>query len=235
MKNIPRHVAIIMDGNGRWAKSKHLPVLEGHRKGAEALRQAAYYAKDKGISYLTVYAFSTENWRRSKIEVTGLINLIRFNIKQHLQELIDKDIKIKIIGDLLSFPEDVRLLINDAVAKTACNTSLTLSIALNYGGRQEIIRSAQCLAKDVQEGRIAPQDIKEENIEEYLYTKGTPDPDLLIRTSGEERISNFLLWQSAYSEFYFPSVYWPDFGEKEFDEALKIYSSRQRRFGARPA
>lgn len=235
MRNIPRHVAIIMDGNGRWAKSRHLPVLEGHRKGAEALRQVTYYAKNKGISYLTVYAFSTENWRRSKLEVTGLLNLIRFNIKQHLQELIDEKIKIQTIGDLTGFPEDVRTLIEDAVIKTAHNTSFTLVIALNYGGRHEITRSMQYIAKEIKEGSLDPQDIKEENIENYLYTKGIPDPDLLIRTSGEKRLSNFLLWQCAYSEFYFPSVYWPDFGEKEFDKALEAYSNRQRRFGARPA
>lgn len=234
MENLPHHVAIIMDGNGRWAKARHLPVLEGHRKGAEALRRIVRYAKEKNISYLTAYSFSTENWRRSKIEIEGLMNLIRFNLEKHLRELVEENIKIRVIGDLSAFPKDVQMLITKAVEKTSRNTQMMLILALNYGSRSEITRAVQALIKESRTSKINPEIITEKTIEEHLYTKDIPDPDLLIRTSGEMRISNFLLWQCAYSEFLFPSTLWPDFGEKEFEEALEVYASRQRRFGARP-
>ncbi|PZN55410.1 MAG: isoprenyl transferase [Proteobacteria bacterium] len=227
----PAHVAIIMDGNGRWAKARGLPRIAGHRAGVEALRRTVRAAPDLGISYLTVYAFSSENWSRPKSEVSDLMGLLKHFIRRDLAELHQNRVKVVVIGDKTSLEPDIRGLLEEAEALTTRNDALTLVIAFNYGGRDEIARAAQKLAQRAMRGEIGPEDINVDVFASSLDTAGIPDPELVIRTSGELRLSNFLLWQAAYSELVFQPCYWPDFGPEQLAEALHIFNQRERRFG----
>jgi undecaprenyl diphosphate synthase len=228
---VPEHVAIIMDGNGRWAKQRGLPRTMGHRKGVEAVRETVRAAGAAGIKYLTLFAFSSENWRRPEAEVSDLLGLLKAFIRRDLAELHRQNVRIKVIGDRDSLRSDILSLLLEAEETTRDNTSLTLVIAFNYGSRDEIARAVVSLAKDVEAGRLRAQDITPALINARLDTAGIPDPDLIIRTSGEERLSNFLLWQAAYSEFIFLPEYWPDFSPEIFRSALETFASRDRRFG----
>ena len=228
---LPRHVAIIMDGNGRWARRRLLPRIEGHRQGAKSVRRAIEFCGDTGIKILTLYAFSTENWQRPKREVSGLMRLLSEFIDSELDELHENDVKLSTIGDLDRIPAAMEAKIKAAKSRTADNKSLILNIALSYGGRQDIVRAAKGLARALKSGTVDEDSVTEEVFGRYLYTAGLPDPDLLIRTGGELRISNFLLWQTAYTELYFTPVLWPDFGKEDFLRAIEEYRSRQRRFG----
>ncbi|MBY3249966.1 isoprenyl transferase [Rhizobium laguerreae] len=228
---VPEHVAIIMDGNGRWAKQRGLPRTMGHRKGVEAVRETVRAAGAAGIKYLTLFAFSSENWRRPEAEVSDLLGLLKAFIRRDLAELHRQNVRIKVIGDRHSLRSDILGLLLEAEETTKDNTSLTLVIAFNYGSRDEIARAVVSLARDVEAGRLRAQDITPALINARLDTAGIPDPDLIIRTSGEERLSNFLLWQAAYSEFIFIPEYWPDFSPEIFRSALETFASRDRRFG----
>ncbi|MCJ9691533.1 isoprenyl transferase [Rhizobium leguminosarum] len=228
---VPEHVAIIMDGNGRWAKQRGLPRTMGHRKGVEAVRETVRAAGAAGIKYLTLFAFSSENWRRPEAEVSDLLGLLKAFIRRDLAELHRQNVRIKVIGDRHSLRSDILGLLLEAEETTKDNTSLTLVIAFNYGSRDEIARAVVSLARDVEDGRLRAQDITPALINARLDTAGIPDPDLIIRTSGEERLSNFLLWQAAYSEFIFLPEYWPDFSPEIFRSALETFASRDRRFG----
>lgn len=232
----PTHVAIIMDGNGRWATQRGLPRIEGHRQGAEALRRTVEAAVDLGVKQLTVFAFSTENWRRSKDEVSGLFSLIRLYIKRELKDLIKNGVCFKIIGDYKAFPEDVVALLDDACEKTKAFTRVTLCMALNYGGRQDIVSAARKIAFKVQSGAMQIADISTEVIDDHLSTSSLElrDPDLLIRTSGECRVSNFLLWQMSYAEMVFQDVFWPDYNKEHLSKAIEQFQIRDRRYGAAP-
>ena len=232
-KRLPKHVAIIMDGNGRWAKRHRLAVSKGHRQGTENLREIIRHTDDLGIHSLSLYAFSTENWSRPKEEVDALMQLILDFFASEIDELDAKNVHILILGDKSRLPEKQRLTLVEAEERTSGNTGLHLNIAINYGGRDEIARAARILASEAANGRLDPSTITENTIAEHLYTHGQPDVDLLIRTSGEMRLSNFLLFQCAYAEFIFPKVLWPDFSVKAYDEALSDFGGRQRRFGAR--
>lgn len=232
-KRLPRHVAVIMDGNGRWAKKHKLNVAMGHRQGTETLREIIRHTDDLGIEALSIYAFSTENWSRSKEEVAALMQLILDFFASEIDELDAKNVRILILGDKADLPEKQREVLIQAEERTAGNTGLKLNIALNYGGRAELARAARELALLVQAGQIVPGDITEKTLADHLYTHGQPDVDLLIRTSGEMRLSNFLLYQCAYAEFLFPTVLWPDFSVQDYDEALLAYGGRERRFGGR--
>lgn len=231
MKRIPQHIAIIMDGNGRWAKKRFLPRLAGHKAGSETLREVIATCGDLGVRHLTVYAFSTENWGRPEEEISGLFNLLRGYLDTELENLNKEGICVNTIGDMTKMPEDLRNKIHAAKEKTKENTTLQLNIALNYGGRDEIVKAVQRIASDVKEGTLEIDGINESVVEDHLFTRGIPDPDLLIRTSGELRLSNYLLWQLAYSEFYFTDVFWPDFKKPQLIEAIKVYQDRKRRFG----
>jgi undecaprenyl diphosphate synthase len=228
---MPEHVAIIMDGNGRWAKQRGLPRAMGHRKGVEAVRATVRAAGDAGIKYLTLFAFSSENWRRPEAEVSDLMGLLKAFIRRDLAELHSENVRIRIIGDRHTLRSDILDLLLEAEETTSNNTALTLVIAFNYGSRDEMARAMVSLAKDVEAGRLRTQDITPALINARLDTAGIPDPDLIIRTSGEERLSNFLLWQAAYSELIFVPEYWPDFGRELFYSALEKYAARDRRFG----
>ncbi|HEX8048207.1 isoprenyl transferase [Rhizobium sp.] len=228
---IPEHVAIIMDGNGRWANARGLPRTMGHRKGVEAVRETVRAAGDIGVKYLTLFAFSSENWRRPETEVSDLLGLLKAFIRRDLAELHRQNVRIRVIGDRNNLRGDILPLLIEAEETTRNNTALTLVIAFNYGSRDEISRALVSLAKDVEAGRLRPQDISPELVGARLDTAGIPDPDLIIRTSGEERLSNFLLWQAAYSEFMFMPEYWPDFSRDLFFSALEKYAARDRRFG----
>ena len=228
---IPQHVAIIMDGNGRWAKQRGLPRTIGHNKGVEAVREAVKTAGEAGVKYLTLFAFSSENWSRPESEIEDLLGLLRRFIRRDLADLHRENIRIRIIGERENLRSDILPLLLEAEETTRGNTAMTLVIAFNYGSRDEIARAAVKLAKDVEAGLIKPEDISADAINSRLDTAGIPDPDLIIRTSGEERLSNFLLWQAAYSEFVFLPGYWPDFGRQQFEEALRIFAARDRRFG----
>ena len=230
---IPRHVAIIMDGNGRWAEQRGLPRAAGHRAGAEAVRRALQAAADQGVEVLTVYAFSSENWRRSDEEISDLTALMRFYLERELKTLEKERVRLKLIGDYAAFGPELVDRLERAVERTESNTRLTLVIALNYGSRAEIAASARQLASKVGAGELEPQSIDEAAIAGGLQTAGLPDLDLLIRTSGEVRLSNFLLWQAAYAELLFLDLLWPDFDEVVFADALKTYAARERRFGGR--
>lgn len=232
-KILPTHIAIIMDGNRRWAKERGLNVSEGHKKGAETLENIANYCNNIGIKYLTVYAFSTENWKRSKEEVGALMNLLKFYLDKFSKRADTQNIKIKVLGDIEVLEDSLQKSINKAIERTKNNTGLTLNIALNYGGRAEITMAMKKIAQEVKEGILNPEDINETTIGQNLYTAGQPDPDLLIRTSGEIRTSNFLPWQIVYSEFCFKEKYWPDFGNEDIDEAIQIYQKRNRKFGGK--
>ena len=225
MKNLPRHVAIIMDGNGRWAKKRFLPRKLGHKAGAEAVRRAVEYAVEVGLECLTLYAFSSENWKRPKDEIDALMRLLLDFLHKELSNLLDKNIILKIIGDLSDFPEDLQKELADAQNQTHKNNGMTLCIALGYGGQDEILMAVN---NQIDAG---VKKITKESLESGLYTSELPPLDLLIRTSGEQRVSNFLLWQVAYSEFWFTSVLWPDFDKKEFEKALVDFGKRQRRYG----
>ena len=228
---VPSHVAIIMDGNGRWAKSRGLPRTMGHKAGVNALREAVRNAADFGISYLTLYAFSSENWSRPASEVSDLMGLLKLFIRRDLAELHHANVRVRIIGERDGLPADIRRLLDDSEKLTRGNTKLTLVIAFNYGSRDEIVRAAKKLCLDVQSGRIQAEAIDAGAFAECLDTAGMPDPELLIRTSGEMRLSNFLLWQTAYTEFVFLPCLWPDFDRMQFADAIEIFAKRQRRFG----
>lgn len=229
---VPGHVAIIMDGNGRWAKARGLPRAAGHERGVEALRRTVDAAGRMGIKYLTVFSFSTENWQRPATEVTALFSLLRAYVKRDLSRLKKEGVRIRIIGSKEGLPQDIAELIVRAEAETIENDRAYLTIAFNYGGREEIVRAAQMLAREVVAGRLAPEDIDEARFESVLDTHGLPEPDLLIRTSGESRISNFLLWQMAYSEIAILNVLWPDFDVPDLRKVIEDYATRDRRFGA---
>ena len=228
---MPAHVAIIMDGNGRWATSRGLSRYHGHKKGAEAVRNCVDNAKEAGVKYLTLFAFSSENWKRPQDEVSGLISLLRYYMKRETSEMQKSGIRLRVIGDLTRFDADIRDMISQAENVTAENNDLVLVIALNYGGRMDITHAAQKLAKEVLNGVLNPDLITEDTLGQNLMTADFPDPDLVIRTSEETRLSNFLMWQLSYTEIYFTSVLWPDFSKEDLTEALKFYQKRDRRFG----
>lgn len=232
-EQLPRHVAIIMDGNGRWAKQHSLAVALGHRKGVETLREIVRYASDVGIELLSLYAFSTENWRRSKPEVAALMALILEFFRSEIDELHANRVRIRILGDTDALPGLQRDAVHAAEQKTKDNDGLQLNIALNYGSRDEILRAVRALAQQVKNGNLQPEQIDAARFEALLYTAGQPDVDLLIRTSGEYRLSNFLLYQNAYAEFMFPEVLWPDFTVQHFAQALADFGKRDRRYGGR--
>lgn len=227
----PAHIAIIMDGNGRWAKARGLPRLAGHRAGVEALRKTVRAVSDAGVSWLTVYAFSSENWNRPITEVSDLMGLLKIYIRRDLADLHRSGVRIHVIGDREGLAPDIRGLLAEAETLTAANRTLNLVIAFNYGGRNEIARAARRLAQAVQAGAVEASSITETVLARYLDTADMPDPDLVIRTSGEVRMSNFLPWQAAYSELVFLPCYWPDFSAAELGEALRLYAARERRFG----
>lgn len=231
MSNIPKHIAIIMDGNGRWAKERNMPRTYGHKAGVETIREIVKECSNLGVEYLTLYAFSTENWARPKEEVDTLMKLLVQYLRNEFEELNKNNVIINSIGDISKLPKVCYEELNKAYDKTKNNTGLTLNLALNYGGRVEIVNSVKEIAKLVQENKIKVDDIDEKMIEKYLYTAGMPDPDIIIRPSGEQRLSNFLLWQCAYSEFWYSDVKWPDFTKENLIEAIFDYQNRDRRFG----
>ena len=229
---IPRHVAIIMDGNGRWAKARGLPRTVGHREGAEALRRVVRAAAEFGVGYLTVFGFSSENWKRPPEEVTDLMGLLRLYLRKEIAEIDENGVRLRVIGDRDRLSEDIIQLIEDAERRTAGNTRLNLTVALSYGGRAEIVRAARQLANAVRAGSLDPDDIDEAALQRHLFTADIPDPDLVIRTSGEKRISNFLLWQCAYAEYVFMDKLWPDFAGEDLKMAIAEFGGRKRRYGA---
>lgn len=228
---IPRHVAIILDGNGRWAQARNLPRKMGHVEGCKVVEQTVEDAARLGIDYLTVYAFSTENWKRSEEEVSALMQLFRYYMKRLLKVATANNVRVKMIGDRTRFDDDIIEGINRLEQDTKDNTGLTFVIAVNYGARDEMRRAMTKMAQDVAEGKLQPEEISEPVISGYLDTRNMPDPDLLIRTSGELRLSNFLLWQLAYTELYVTDIYWPDFNKEELIRAIESYNKRERRFG----
>lgn len=228
---LPRHIAIIMDGNGRWAEKRFMPRLVGHKAGVEALRAVISRCSALGIEVLTLYAFSTENWKRPAEEVSGLMDLLVHFLQKEIAELHQNQVRIRCIGEMSVLPPRAREEVAKAERLTAANSGLTVNIALNYGGRDELLKAAKALAAAAASGEIQADQIRPEDFEKHLYTAGQPDPDLIIRTSGEQRISNFLLWQLAYAELYFTEVLWPDFDDKALNQALETYAKRQRRFG----
>ena len=229
--NIPEHVGIILDGNGRWAKKRLMPRNFGHLQGSKVLEQICDDADDIGIKYLTVYVFSTENWKRSKKEIDGLMRIMRKYLKDCVKRANKNNMKVRILGKKDGLDDDIIKNIEELEAATADNTGLVFQVALNYGSRDEMVRAMRAMTKDIIEKGISPENITEQMFSGYLDTAGVPDPDLIIRTSGEKRISNFLLWQSAYSEFDFPEVLWPDFNKQRLIEAVERYNKRDRRFG----
>lgn len=228
---LPVHIGIIMDGNGRWAKKRGLPRKAGHSAGAKTFRKITRYCSDIGIKYLTVYAFSTENWKRPEDEVRSLMKLFKSYLEEALADFKDDSIVVKFIGDKAPFDEDLRNLMIENEESSKDRDGMVLNIAMNYGSRDEIVRAVKNICNDVQSGAVLSENIDEQLISDYLYTSGQPDPDLIIRPSGEYRISNFLLWQSAYTEFVIMNKLWPDFETSDLDEAIKIYSQRNRRYG----
>ncbi|MEA5002066.1 MAG: isoprenyl transferase [Christensenella sp.] len=231
MENLPAHVAIIMDGNGRWAKKRMLPRVAGHRAGMSKVKTIIRMSSDIGIRYLTLYAFSTENWKRPKEEVGALMGLLIEYLQKELDEMHERNVIFNTIGDITKLPKEVIAVLENAKVKTKNNTGMTLNIALNYGSRTEIAEAVRKIAQEAKDGCVAVEDIDTQTISDHLETAGQPDPDLMIRTSGEERLSNYLLYQLAYAEFYFTPVYWPDFDEAEYEKALIEYQGRQRRYG----
>ncbi len=229
--NLPAHIAIIMDGNGRWARQRNLARSEGHKAGVEAIRKVVRAAGEMGIQYLTLFAFSTENWRRPKEEVAALMQLLSDTARRELKEMMDNNLRLTATGHIEGLPYAKRLALHQAIKKTSKNKGVVLNLALNYSGRSEILAAIKKIAREIKDGKLTPARIDEKVFESHLYTKGMPDPDLLIRTSGEKRLSNFLLWQAAYAELYITEILWPDFDEKEFLMALADYQNRQRRFG----
>ncbi len=231
---VPRHVAIIMDGNGRWAAARGLPRVAGHRAGAQAVRRSIEAAIGHGVGWLTLYAFSSENWARPEAEVTALTGLLRHYLRHEVAELHAEGVRMRVIGERQRFDENLRHELLRAETLTAGNTRLNLTVALSYGGRSELVAAARSIAEAVRGGVLEPDSVDETTLERFLFTAGMPDPDLVIRTSGECRLSNFLLWQSAYAELAFPDVMWPDFAEPHFASALAEFARRERRFGVRP-
>ena len=229
--NLPRHIAIIMDGNGRWAKKRGLPRVAGHHEGVNSVREIVETCGELEIQVLTLYTFSTENWRRPKAEVSALMKLLIQTLRKKIDELVEKNVKLIVSGNLDRMPQDVSEGIREGIQKTKGNTGLILNMALNYGGREEIVHAVRLIADKVKQGSLDPKDIEQGTIQGYLYTADLPDPDLLIRTSREFRISNFLLWQLAYTEIYITDVLWPDFRGKELFKAINEYQKRERRFG----
>ena len=230
-QRLPRHVAIIMDGNGRWAKKRLLNRIKGHEKGADSVRAVVRACREIGIAYLTLYAFSTENWQRPQMEVDALMALLQRFLKTEAEELRTNNIRLRTIGETHRLPEEVRRSLEDVIHQTRHNDGLHLILALSYGGRSEIIHAMREVAAEVAAGRLAPDAIDDAQLSGRLFTRGIPDPDLLIRTSGELRLSNFLLWQLAYAEFHFTPTLWPDFGKEEFIQILADFQARDRRFG----
>ncbi|MEH1837835.1 MAG: isoprenyl transferase [Nostoc sp.] len=228
---LPQHVAVIMDGNGRWAKRQGLPRIMGHKRGVDTLKDLLRCCQDWGIQALTAYAFSTENWKRPQEEVDFLMTLFQRVLRQELREMVEENVQIKFVGNLQALPRSLQQEISRSVEATKDNGGIRFSVATNYGGRQEILQACQAIAKQVQQGLLEPDEINEQVFESHLYTAGIIDPDLLIRTSGEMRLSNFLLWQMAYGEIYITDALWPDFDRAEFHRALCAYQQRERRFG----
>ena len=229
--NLPRHIAIIMDGNGRWAQNHSLGRIAGHRKGAESVRSIVESCRRIGIPFLTLYAFSSENWSRPETEVKALMTLLDKYLKSEARVMMKNNIRLLTIGDTEALPSKVRAVLEDTIRQTAANTAMTLILALNYGSQDEILGAVRRLVDEARRGSVDAADITPERFSSYLYTKGIPDPDLLIRTSGEFRLSNFLMWQMAYTEFYFTDTLWPDFREEQLIEAILEYQRRERRFG----
>lgn len=231
LNRVPKHIAIIMDGNGRWAKSRFLPRVAGHKAGVETIRTVLRECKKLNVKYVTLYAFSTENWKRPKLEVDALMNLLSTYLKNEVATLHKENVKLTAIGDINNLPSQCVTELNKAIELTKNNTGCNLNLALNYGGRLDIKNALVDIIKDVKDGKIKLDEIDENTISNHLSTKCIPDPDLVVRTSGEERLSNFLLWEVAYAEFYFTNVHWPDFDEKELQKAIFTYQNRDRRFG----
>lgn len=231
LENVPNHIAIIMDGNGRWAKKRFLPRTAGHKAGVETIREVVKECSRLNIKYITLYAFSTENWKRPKVEIDTLMNLLVTYLKNEIRELHKNNVKITTIGDISKLPDMCIKELDRARELTKDNTGVTLNLALNYGSRFDITNAVLNIVKDCKSDKINIDSINEDTIKKYLSTKSTPDPDLLIRTSGEQRLSNFLLWELAYSEFYFTDVHWPDFNRQELQKAIYVYQNRDRRFG----
>lgn len=231
LNRIPKHIGIIMDGNGRWAKNRNLPRTMGHRAGVETIRRIIKECDRLGVRYLTLYAFSTENWKRPKDEVGTLMNLLVEYLKNELRELDDSGVVINYIGNIDRLPEKARMALEEAKVKTKDNTGVQMNLALNYGGREDIVHGVKAALEDILADNLKIEDLTEESFKEYLYTKGQPDPELIIRPSGELRLSNFLLYQSAYSELWFSDINWPDFTEENLREAIGDYQKRDRRFG----
>ena len=230
--SLPKHVAVIMDGNGRWAKSRHLPRVEGHRRGADSAREIIRSAGELGIKYLTLYAFSAENWNRPKDEVDALMKYLVHYLKTETKDLNKNNVRLEAIGQIHRLPDNVQEQLDKAIAALSKNNGLTLILALSYGSRIEIVEAVRAIAAEVKDGLIEPAEIKEKDISQHLYTHAYPDPDLLIRTSGEMRVSNFMLWQISYSEFVVTPTLWPDFRKAQLYEAIEEYARRHRRFGA---
>lgn len=231
IRPVPKHIAIIMDGNGRWAKKRGLPRTAGHAAGAETFRKIANYSRSIGVQYLTVYAFSTENWKRSEEEVGAIMKLLGNYLKEALQDMEKNHVRFKFFGDLSRLSPNLQKLCGEAESKSAVFGDVQVNFCLNYGGRDEIVKASQAFAHDVACGRYAPEDLTESLLSSYLYSKNVPDPELIIRPSGEMRTSNFLLWQSAYSEYVFMDVLWPDFGPEDLERAIAEFNGRNRRFG----
>lgn len=231
IQNVPEHIAIIMDGNGRWAKKRGLPRVAGHREGMKAIKKVVQRAVELDVKVLTLYAFSTENWKRPRKEIEFIMRLPSRFLDTYLPDLIKNNVKVTMVGDYDSLPEFTKEAVKHSIEKTKDNTGLILNFALNYGSRLEIISAIKNICRDIENKKLDVNDIDEQLVSNYLFTKGLKDPDLVIRTSGEQRISNYLLWQIAYSELYFTKKYWPDFNEEAFDEAIIEYQSRKRRFG----
>ncbi|MCI8553656.1 MAG: isoprenyl transferase [Clostridiales bacterium] len=228
---LPQHIGIIMDGNGRWAKRRGLPRQAGHGYGARVFRTITKYCEKIGIRYVTVYAFSTENWRRPQEEVDAIMNLLRDYLRESLRDFQKENIRTRFIGEREALAPDIRALIEEAESSTAHKTGMVLNIALNYGGRDELVHAMRSLAEEVKAGRLSPEEIDETRISDRLYTAGQPDPDMILRPSGEYRLSNFMIWQAAYSEYVFQDILWPDYRQKDLDAALEEYARRNRRFG----
>ena len=231
--NIPEHIAVIMDGNGRWAQQHGVPRAKGHEQGGQTVQRVIDLCRERGVKWLTLYAFSTENWGCSKLEVTALMRMLVKYLYERLPEMMEKNVRLHAIGELYMLPKKAQEALKDVVEKTKGNTGLNTVLALSYGSRQEITAAARTLAQEVKEGKLDPADITPELLSSRLYTAGMPDPDLLIRTSGEMRISNYLLWQISYAEIHVTDTLWPDFGRADFDAALTDYAARNRRYGKR--
>lgn len=232
MNKLPDHIAIIMDGNRRWAKAHNLPMQMGHKEGAKTVEKIVKYANKLGIKHVTVFAFSTENWKRSQEEVSWLMQLLKSYLDDYSKRADTDNIKIRVLGDMTSFSQDLRKSIEDAIERTKNNTGVSFNIGFNYGGRDEIVKATQKIANQVKNGTLNVEDITEDVLSRNMYTFDIPDPDLMIRTSGEIRTSGFLMWQLAYTEFLFVDKYWPDFTEKDLDDAIEAYQNRKRNFGA---